>query len=361
TSETDVSRDSEHKFQRDIIYQNYLNENKSRLPTGIENIRSHIENVDNVPLLVSLFTDCNSAAVQEMLEIMHEHGEIVCVVGSCLALNNLHLFRVADAAVALFPQKPPICLNQHYWRPPEPIPDASASEATPLLPKKTSTLEFAGQLIASFCPLVGHMDRGGFAIYSLISECHYSVNNFYLCWKFGLTACLFLNGLLFCVVFALLLLHLFYAPLALNESLCIFCHQAYLWVICFVLPALTVSIWNRRVERLKPMRQPPLKRNQLASKTRVIRFVWYVSVRFVPSVSFCCAFFITQMLIYHGNLYEWDSQQTVSQAYERISEMLLFQFVLYLVCISFSYANAGQAFFRFRFSTNPCWLLLSLI
>ena len=31
---------------------------QARLPKGIEKIRPHIDNVDNVPLLVSLFTDC---------------------------------------------------------------------------------------------------------------------------------------------------------------------------------------------------------------------------------------------------------------------------------------------------------------
>jgi len=31
---------------------------QARLPKGIRNIRPHIDDVDNVPLLVSLFTDC---------------------------------------------------------------------------------------------------------------------------------------------------------------------------------------------------------------------------------------------------------------------------------------------------------------
>ena len=31
--------------------------NRAMLPKGIHNVRPHIENVDNVPLLVPLFTD----------------------------------------------------------------------------------------------------------------------------------------------------------------------------------------------------------------------------------------------------------------------------------------------------------------
>lgn len=44
--------------------------NRAKLPEGIENIRPHLENVDNVPLLVSLFTDCTPDTTCEMIKIM---------------------------------------------------------------------------------------------------------------------------------------------------------------------------------------------------------------------------------------------------------------------------------------------------
>ncbi len=40
---------------------------QAKLPRGIEEIRPHIENVDNVPLLVSLFTESTPAATNEMV------------------------------------------------------------------------------------------------------------------------------------------------------------------------------------------------------------------------------------------------------------------------------------------------------
>lgn len=40
---------------------------QAKLPRGIEEIRPHIENVDNVPLLVSLFTESTPAATKEMV------------------------------------------------------------------------------------------------------------------------------------------------------------------------------------------------------------------------------------------------------------------------------------------------------
>ncbi len=50
--------------------------NRAQLPRGIENIRPHLESMDNVPLLVSLFTDCTPESTAEMLKIMQEYGEV---------------------------------------------------------------------------------------------------------------------------------------------------------------------------------------------------------------------------------------------------------------------------------------------
>lgn len=38
----------------------FLLQFQAKLPKGIENVRPHLENIDNVPLLVPLFTDCTS-------------------------------------------------------------------------------------------------------------------------------------------------------------------------------------------------------------------------------------------------------------------------------------------------------------
>ena len=46
------------------------------LPKGIANIRPHLRDVDNVPLLVSLFTDCCTNATLQMISIMQENMEV---------------------------------------------------------------------------------------------------------------------------------------------------------------------------------------------------------------------------------------------------------------------------------------------
>ncbi|KAB0400688.1 hypothetical protein E2I00_008313, partial [Balaenoptera physalus] len=47
----------------------------AKLPRGIHQVRPHLQNIDNVPLLVPLFTDCTPETMCEMIKIMQEYGE----------------------------------------------------------------------------------------------------------------------------------------------------------------------------------------------------------------------------------------------------------------------------------------------
>lgn len=83
--------------------------NRAKLPKGIENIRPHLETVDNVPLQVSLFTDCTPNLTREMIEIMQHYGEIVCILGSSSSVLNTSVFLQANASIGIEPLKPDIC------------------------------------------------------------------------------------------------------------------------------------------------------------------------------------------------------------------------------------------------------------
>ena len=41
---------------------------QAQLPRGIDQIRPHLEQVDNVPLLVNLFTDCTAPSESEAFD-----------------------------------------------------------------------------------------------------------------------------------------------------------------------------------------------------------------------------------------------------------------------------------------------------
>lgn len=71
----------------------------ARLPYGIAAIRVHIEQVDNVPLLVSIFTDATPGTAGEMVGIIRENHESVLCVGQAWRASNGPIFRRADVAV----------------------------------------------------------------------------------------------------------------------------------------------------------------------------------------------------------------------------------------------------------------------
>ncbi|XP_035260533.1 transmembrane protein 94-like isoform X2 [Anguilla anguilla] len=109
--------------------------NRAKLPKGIENVRPHLKNIDNVPLLVPLFTDCTSQTMCEMVQIMQEYGEVVCCLGSCQNINNNAVFLQSDVSIALEPLLPSCC----WTSPDKPVPPASQSHCTPFSPAHLSS------------------------------------------------------------------------------------------------------------------------------------------------------------------------------------------------------------------------------
>ena len=87
----------------DTSHAGYLEEHdiKAKLPRGIENVRPHLKNVDDIPLHVSLFADCNPSSIAEMIRIFQENGEVVLCVGNSLNLNNAQSFAAADISVTI--------------------------------------------------------------------------------------------------------------------------------------------------------------------------------------------------------------------------------------------------------------------
>lgn len=78
-------------------------ENRSKLPQGISSVRNHLENIDDVPLLISLFSDCVSSTSEEMIRILQEKGGVVCVIGNSLHADQFKIFCQSDVSIALDP------------------------------------------------------------------------------------------------------------------------------------------------------------------------------------------------------------------------------------------------------------------
>lgn len=78
-----------------------LSDIKARLPRGVHNIRPHLANVDDIPLHVSIFAECNGESAAEMIRIYQEAGEVVTVVGSCRSERNSGCFGVGHFAIGI--------------------------------------------------------------------------------------------------------------------------------------------------------------------------------------------------------------------------------------------------------------------
>lgn len=80
-----------------------LSDIKAKLPRGIQAIRPHLESVDDIPLHVSIFAECNPQNASEMIKIYQESGEIVSIIGSCRSIRNSKCFSVAHLSIAIDP------------------------------------------------------------------------------------------------------------------------------------------------------------------------------------------------------------------------------------------------------------------
>ncbi|CAG2068378.1 unnamed protein product, partial [Timema podura] len=119
-----------------------VNLGQAKLPRGIENIRPHLEKIDNVPLLVSLFTDCTPSATRDMLHIMQEYGEVVCIIGSSASAENMPIFLQADASLAVEPLYPQVCQKLPVFVPPNPNQGSSPVDLSRALNSIACSLSF---------------------------------------------------------------------------------------------------------------------------------------------------------------------------------------------------------------------------
>ncbi len=59
-----------------------LSDIKARLPRGVSAIRPHLQHVDDIPLHVSIFAECDASSCSEMVKIYQEAGEVIGLVCS---------------------------------------------------------------------------------------------------------------------------------------------------------------------------------------------------------------------------------------------------------------------------------------
>lgn len=244
------------------VLNTYMSYNRARLPKGINQVRPHLERVDNVPLLVPLFTDCTTDTIREMIAILQENREIVLCLGNAWNRENLMIFAQADMSMSLVP---------------EPVDTSSCTSVTETCALSTSTssqntssvgvvkgwptpLEMASYLNSTTCQLSFHRDADVHLL-SLISESRHILNSIRLGMAFGLGSLLLLTSVMF-------LATLFFLPPPLSGS-----HL--FWFTLFLIPLLTLTFLSTQADPRINSQMPNRKRKMIWNNR------WFLLLNFI--------------------------------------------------------------------------------
>ncbi|XP_044574421.1 transmembrane protein 94 isoform X2 [Cotesia glomerata] len=240
--------------------------NRAKLPRGIDKIRPHIEMVDNVPLLVSLFTDCNTIVTRQMLNIMQDYGEVVCVLGSSANADNMPIFMQADAGVAVEPLYPQVCQKI-------PVMVNTNDEQGP------SPIDLSRALNSIACSLCVKREDP-IALFHLVMEARDYMRCLWNCVQFWLCCIVTLS---FTQALSVLLL---LPPL--------FSISQVIWLICLIIPLLSISMMATPID--PTIMQRATGKNQCVVNSKVAFFViWCYGSKFLPTI---ITLVLSQMIFY---------------------------------------------------------------
>ncbi|XP_014644744.1 PREDICTED: uncharacterized protein KIAA0195 homolog isoform X5 [Ceratotherium simum simum] len=196
--------------------------NRAKLPRGIHQVRPHLQNIDNVPLLVPLFTDCTPETMCEMIKIMQEYGEVTCCLGSSANLRNSCLFLQSDISIALDPLYPSRCSWETFGY----ATSTSMAQASDGL----SPLCLSGQLNSLPCSLTFRQEET-ISIIRLIEQARHATYGIRKCFLFLLQCQLTLVVIQFLACLVQL------PPLLSTTDI--------LWLSCFSYPLLSISLLGK--------------------------------------------------------------------------------------------------------------------
>ncbi|XP_025836473.1 transmembrane protein 94-like [Agrilus planipennis] len=234
---------------------NFDMSNRAKLPRGIDKIRPHIENIDNVPLLVSLFTDCTAATTKEMVHIMQDYGEVICVFGSSANFENGGIFMKADASIAVEPLYPQVCQKVKTFKP---------------VTEGISPVELSRKLNSISCSLSIKREDPILFPY-LIMDARHFMYCFWNCVQLWLCCCATTTCLQIAAA-------LFMLPPILTPG-------QVLWLCCVIIPVLSVSLIGNPTDP-DVMKRPPNKRHTVFNSEVVVFTMWCYGTKFLPVIFF---------------------------------------------------------------------------
>uniref|UniRef100_A0AAQ5XQM1 Cation-transporting P-type ATPase C-terminal domain-containing protein n=1 Tax=Amphiprion ocellaris TaxID=80972 RepID=A0AAQ5XQM1_AMPOC len=316
--------------------------NRAKLPRGIHQVRPHLKNIDNVPLLVPLFTDCTPDTMCEMMKIMQENKEVTCCLGSSANFRNSRLFLQSDLSIALDPLYPSQCSWETFGYATGGGFNGDAEGLSPL--------RLSGQLNSMGCSVTFHQGES-VSIVKLIEQARHTTYGIRKCFLFLLQCQLSLVIIQFLACLAQL-------PPPLNTT-------DILWVSCFSCPLLSVSLLGKPPDCSVMTVATGKNLDAIPRKTQNYFLGCFLLKFGVTVCAYLVAFgFTLQAICPQVVLYDCSSSDDALQWFNELSNGLLLTqkvmagfLVLHTVVISLSYVHRSQPLWRKSPFSNTWWCL----
>ncbi|KAI9014158.1 hypothetical protein DFJ74DRAFT_681622 [Hyaloraphidium curvatum] len=309
-----------------------LHDIKARLPRGINQIRTHLHEVDDIPLHVSLFAECSPSTTVDMLRIFQDFGEVVCVIGSVLDAASTAAYACADLAIAM----EPVHTQSKTKRAGGTMPPLALGAAFTSLP----------------CGLVLQADTSLYIVTQLIREARTIATNATQAFTFLLGSVMSLSALLFLSQCLLL------PPILQGYQI--------LWMCTILFPLMAVSLVFSPREQDMMTRMPAKNIHHLRDRWR---FFSYWIYRFLPTIPVCIAVFVLILVYAEDGAYDFDVFGLSSGAkawiqYSADEQRLLLvaqnytltTFVIYMLLISATTMDRTRSVWEAPPYRNRVWL-----
>ncbi|KAG0183213.1 hypothetical protein DFQ29_008573 [Apophysomyces sp. BC1021] len=306
---------------------------KAQLPRGIDQIRPHIEDVDDIPLHVSLFAECTPSAMKEMIRVFQEYGEVVCCIGNALNIKNTESFALADVSIAM-----------------EPMHTRAQSKGRLSLNGRQPPLAVGASLVSLPCGLFMQYETSLYAVTQLIRDARRLLSCVRMGFSFYIGACMALS------VMQLVSLCMLLPPLLSGYQI--------LWVMWIIIPILSVSmLFSPHDDNIMLM----MPGKNIEHLTDLWRFLSYFALRFLLCIAMCIAIYILTLVYLmdvkvielfgsygsHGWLH-WSAEEQWAVLYAQ--NFMLIVFVWYLAWMSCSFLHRTSSLIEFVPFRNKVWV-----
>ncbi|XP_053721019.1 transmembrane protein 94 isoform X1 [Synchiropus splendidus] len=331
--------------------------NRAKLPRGIHQVRPHLKNIDNVPLLVPLFTDCTPDTMCEMMKIMQENREVTCCLGSSANFRNSRLFLQSDLSIALDPLYPSQCSWETFGY-------ATGGGGFNGEVEGLTPLRLSGQLNSLGSSVTFHQGES-VSMVKLIEQARHTVYGIRKCFLFLLQCQLSLVIIQFLACLAQL-------PPPMNTT-------DILWLSCFSCPLLSVSLLGKPPDSSVMTVATGKNLDAIPRKTQHYFLGCFLLKFGLTMCAYLLAFGFTLqgICLKSGKLTVADnstgtclhiltasSSDNAPQWFSELSNSLLLTqkvmaafLVLHTVVISFSYVHRSQPLWRKSPFSNTWWCL----